>query len=151
MFLVGQNTDDLPNSPNFPSPKFPAIWLSYSLWTYVGVTGGRATVSARDAIKQFSVKLIQQLPIENDIFFAMAKQNGLFPLDIGDSIAAKSTRAKKVAYFLQYVVEPGAEEYLPKLLKVMQESEVANIVRLADEIQAATGIGMYTYVCKSLT
>ena len=100
-------------------------------------------IGARDAIKQFNVKLIQQLPLENDIFFAMAKQDRLFPLDTGNSIAAKSTRAQKVTYFLQHVVEPGAEEYLPKLLKVMKDSKVANIVRLANEIQAAAGIGMY--------
>ena len=100
-------------------------------------------IGARDAIKQFNVKLIQQLPLENDIFFAMAKQVGLFPLDTGDSIAAKSTRAQKVTYFLQHIVEPGAEEYLPKLLKVMRDSKVANVVRLADDIQAATGIGTY--------
>ena len=99
-------------------------------------------IGVRDAIKQFNVKLIQQLPLENDIFFAMAKQDGLFPLDTGDSIAAKSTRAQKVTYFLQHIVEPGAEEYLPKLLKVMKHSKVANVVKLADEIHAATGIGI---------
>ena len=71
----------------------------------------------------------------------MAKQAYLFPLDTGESIAAKYTRAQKVTYFLQYVVEPGAEEYLPKLLKVMRDSKVANVVRLADDIQAATGLG----------
>ena len=98
-------------------------------------------MSAKDAIKQFNVKLLRQLPLENDIFFGMAKQADLFPLDIGDSIAAEPTRAKKVSYFLQHVVEPGAEQYLPKLLKVMKESKAANVVKLADDIQAATGIG----------
>ena len=72
----------------------------------------------------------------------MAKQVGLFPLDTSDSIAAMSTRSQKVKYLLQHVVEPGAEEYLPKLLKVMKESGFANVVRLADDIQAATGLGM---------
>ena len=72
----------------------------------------------------------------------MAKQDGLFPLDTGDSIAAKSTRAQKVTYFLQHVVEPGAEEYLPKLLKVMRDSKVTNVVGLADDIHAATGLGI---------
>ena len=99
-------------------------------------------MSARDAIKQFSVNLNCELPLENDIFFAMAEQAGLFPLDTGDSIAVKSTRAQKVTYFLRHVVEPGAEEYLPKLLKVMRDSKVANVVRLADDIQATTGISM---------
>ena len=99
-------------------------------------------MTAREAIIHFNVELLQQLPLENNIFFAMAKQVALFPLDTSDSIAAMSTRAQKVNYFLQHVVEPGAEEYLPKLLKVMKESGFANVVRLADDIQAATGLGM---------
>ena len=117
-----------------------------NLYMYIGFTGRKVTMSARDAIKQFSVNLNCELPLENDIFFAMAEQAGLFPLDTGDSIAAKSTRAQKVTYFLRHVIEPGAEEYLPKLLKVMKDSKVANVVRLADEIQAAAGIGMYIYL-----
>ena len=76
----------------------------------------------------------------------MARRAGLFPLDTYDSTAAEPTRAKKVAYFLQHVVEPGAEEYLPKLLSVMKESKVANLVRLADDIQAVTGVGKYVNV-----
>ena len=113
-----------------------------NLYMYIGFTRGRVIMSARDAIKQFSVNLNCELPLENDIFFAMAEQAGLFPLDTSDSIAAKSTRAQKVTYFLRHVVEPGAEQYLPKLLKVMRDSKVANVVRLADNIQATTGISM---------
>ena len=108
---------------------------------YLHCKGVKVTMTAREAIKRFNVELIQQLPLENDIFFIMTKQADLFPLDTGDFIAAKSTRAQKVSYFLQHVVEPGAEEYLPKLLNVMKESKIDNVVRLADEIQAATGIG----------
>ena len=99
-------------------------------------------MSAGDAIRKFNVELLLHLPLENHIFFAMAKQADLFPLDIGDAIAAKLTRSEKVAYFLQHTIESGAEEYLPKLLKVMKESKVADVVKLADRIQAATRIGM---------
>ena len=98
-------------------------------------------MSAREAIKNFYVELVQQLPLESGIFYAMARQADLFPLDTGDSITAEPTRAKKVTYFLQHVIEPGAEEFLPILLKVMKDSKVANVVKLADNIQAATGIG----------
>ena len=87
------------------------------------------------------MELVKQLPLENDIFFAMAKQAGLFPLGTNDCVAAEPTRAKRVSYFLQHVIEPGAEEYLPKLLKVMKDSKVDNVVRLADEIQAAIETG----------
>ena len=108
-------------------------------------------VSAKDAIKQFNVELLYQLPLENDIFFAMARRAGLFPLDTGDSIAAEPTRPKKVAFLLQHVVEPGAEEYLPKLLNVMKESKVANVIRLADDIQSVTGIGRYTNILQEIS
>ena len=106
---------------------------------------GEKVMSAREAIIKFNVKLLQQLPLDDDIFFAMVKQVDLFPLDTSDSIAAKPTRAQKVSYFLQHIVEPGAEECLPKLLKVMKESNVVNVVRLADDIQAATRI-IGTYI-----
>ena len=102
-------------------------------------------MSARDAIKKFNVELLRQLPLENDIFFGMAKQADLFPLDTGDSIAAEPTRAKKVTYFLRHVIEPGADEYLPELLNVMKESEHANVVRLADDIQEI-GMCMCTHI-----
>ena len=108
-------------------------------------------MSAKDAIKHFNVELLRQLPLENDIFFGMARRAGLFPLDTGDSIAAEPTRAKKVAFLLQHVVEPGAEEYLPKLLNVMKESKVANVIRLADDIQAVTGIGRYTNILQKIS
>ena len=105
--------------------------------------GKQVTMSAGNVIKQFNVELVHQLPLEDDIFFAMAKHAGLFPLDTGDSIVAEPTRAKKVSYFLQHVVEPGAKQYLPKLLKVMRDSKVTNVVRLADDIQTEIDLGMY--------
>ena len=104
-------------------------------------------MSTKDVVKQFSLKLCEQLPLENDIFFAMAEQAGMFPLNTGNSIKAKLTRAKKVSCLLEHVVEPGATEYLPKLLNVMRECKVVNVMKLADEIQAAIKIGMYIYVC----
>ena len=102
-------------------------------------------MSAKVAITKFNVNLLEQLPLDDNTFFAMAKQADLFPLDAGNSIAAEPTRAKKVSYFLQHVVEPGAEEYLPKLLKVMKESKVANVVTLADHIEATMRIGRHMH------
>ena len=55
--------------------------------------GKQVTVSTGDVIKQFNVELVHQLPLEDDIFFAMAKHAGLFPLDISNSIVAEPTRA----------------------------------------------------------
>ena len=100
-------------------------------------------ISAKDAIKKYKVELLQELPLDEPLFFAMAERAGLFPLGINKAIKAEKTRACKVDYFLDHVVEPGADKYLPKLLKVMRESKVDNVMKLADDIQVAVGPGRY--------
>ena len=97
------------------------------------------SMSARDALKVYMVELLRHLPLENEIFFAMAERADLFPLGTGYSIRAKATRAEKVAYFLDHI-RPGADIYLPRLLKVMKESEYYDVVKLSEEISAATRI-----------
>ena len=109
------------------------------------VIEGTMPLSAKDAVRKFYVELIEYLPLENPIFFAMAKVANLFPLGTADIIAAKPTRADKAAYFLQYIIEPGADDYLPKLLKVMKRSEVYYLEHLADKIHAALEQGTYTH------
>ena len=90
---------------------------------------------AADTVKHFNVKLRYKLPLDDAMFFGMVKQAGLFPLDTGAYIETLNTRAQKVGYFLQYLVEPAASEYLPKLLKVMKNSKEPSLVKLAKEIQ----------------
>ena len=97
-------------------------------------------ISPKDAIKKFKKKLLQELPLDDPTFFAIVD---LFPKDIGNMIRAEKSRAHKVDYFLQHVVESGAEHYLPRLLQLMKESKVANVKKLADDIQAAVSPGMY--------
>ena len=97
-------------------------------------------ISSSQALKDYGVDLLTHLPLENPIFFAMAQGANLFPLGTDDSIRAERTRAKKVSSFLE-VIGPGADSYLPILLKVMKESGVLNVVQLADKIAAATGMG----------
>ena len=106
--------------------------------------------SAKDVIMHFKVELLEKLPLEDTIFFALAERDGLFPLNTGNKICEEKTRADKVGYFLRHVVEPGAEEYLPKLLKVMKESKFENVEKLADDIQATLSTSTYvrTYICK---
>ena len=98
-------------------------------------------ISPKDAIKKFKVELLQELPLDDPLFFAMAERLDLFPMDIGNIIRAEKSRAHKVDYFLQHVVEPGAEQYLPRLLQVMKESKIANVEKLADDIQKAIAPG----------
>ena len=104
-------------------------------------------ISPKDAIKKFKVELLQELPLDDPIFFAMAERVDLFPMDTGDTIRAEKSRAHKVDYFLRHVVEPGADQYLPRLLQVMKESEVANVEKLADNIQKAVAPGTYVCLC----
>ena len=104
------------------------------------------TLSARDAIKHFNIRLREKLPLDDNTFCVMVKEADLFPLSTADSIAAQSTRAEKVSYFLQNVVEPGADEYLPKLLGVMKESEDTGVIKLANEMEAAMESGVHAYL-----
>ena len=67
----------------------------------------------------------------------------MFPVGVNRCIKAEKTRTHKVDYFLYHVVEPGADDYLPILLKVMRESKIANVMRLANSIQAAVRSGKY--------
>ena len=96
-------------------------------------------ISCSQALKEYSVELLTHLPLENDIFFAMAQRAGLFQLGTDDNIRAEPTRAKKVTYLLS-VIGPGADSYLPILLKVMKDSRVPDVLQLADTIAAATGM-----------
>ena len=95
------------------------------------------TMSTEDVIMQYKVELLQELPLDDLIFFAMAERAGLFPLNHRDSILAEKTRAARVTYLLNKIVIPGGEEYLPKLIKIMRESNVVSVKILADTIQAA--------------
>ena len=108
-------------------------------------------ISAKDAIKKYKVKLLRELPLDETLFFAMAEEADLFPLSTGSNIKAEKTRADKVAYFLQHVIEPAADTYLPRLLEVMKHSEVANVEKLAGDIEALLEPGMYIcvymYIC----
>ena len=112
---------------------------------YVHTVIESITLSAKDAIAHFNERLLEQLPLESDVFFAMVKQARLFPQDTADRIAELSTRPEKVSYFLKHVIEPEADVYLPKLLGVMKKSEDLNVVRLADEIDAALESGIFGY------
>ena len=97
------------------------------------------SITPSEALNKYNVDLLKHLPLDITTFFEMAKNAGLFPLGTGDNIKAKPTRADKVSYFLS-VIGPGADSYLPKLLKVMKDSGVDDVVQLAEKIAKATGM-----------
>ena len=102
--------------------------------------------SAEDAIREFNVALLQQLPLDDRTFFGMMEKDKLFPLATGNQIQARLTREDKVSYFIQHVLKPGAKQYLPTLLKVMKDSEISNVVELADDIQTYIKPGLSTII-----
>ena len=97
--------------------------------------------SAKDVIKEYRVKLLQELSLD-DQFFEMAQSVNLFPSNFGNIYRAK-IKSYGVNYLLRHVVEPRAEEYLPKLLEVMKESQSVNVRKLAYDIQAKLVTSMY--------
>ena len=114
------------------------------------------TLSPKDVIKKYNVELLEQLPLDEEIFFGKAKKADLFPGGNAGSIKAQLTRPSKVSYFLQHVVEPGADVYLPKLLEVMKQSDNDSVKDLADEMEADMKPGNYacsysTYIIISVT
>ena len=102
--------------------------------------------SAKDVLQQFYVELIEVLPLDSDQFFAIIKNAGLLPLDTGDNIRAEKTRSAKVSYLLSHVIEPGAKDYLPLLLKAMEDTKAPSVVNLAQEIRTALEGTYYIYV-----
>ena len=88
------------------------------------------------AIKQFREELLGILPLDDKIFFAMLGGADLLPLGSGDMVNHYSTRAEKVAFYLDKVIKPGAETYLPLLLKVMKDCDHLAVTGLAEKIEA---------------
>ena len=93
------------------------------------------SMSASQALKKYRVDLIEHLPLENVMFFAMANCANLFPLGIDHDINAEPTRAKKVSCFLDFI-DAGADIYLPKLLEIMKNCGAADVEQLAKKIAA---------------
>ena len=98
---------------------------------------------AKVAVRRFNVKLLQQLPLEDAVFYGMLNEAELLPLNAGAYIETLNTRAEKVGYFLRHVIEPAASDTLPTLIKVMKKCKISNLAKLATKIQAAVEPGKY--------
>jgi len=102
-------------------------------------------------IKSYKVKLLRILPLEREIFLAMLEEANLLPEGTGATIRTKNERDARVSYLLQYVVEPAADIYLPKLIEVMEKSDDLAVQRLASEINESLGVYIPTdKVCVNL-
>ena len=96
----------------------------------------------KEVLKCHKVKLLEILPLESEIFLGKLEEAKILPQDSGASIRSISTRDKKTSYFLQYVIEPAADIYLPILLTVMEKCDHFAVSRLANEIKEKLNLGM---------
>ena len=81
----------------------------------------------KDVVISFYCELIEILPLEDKKFFAKLYQKNLLPLGSGGVIEELKTRQDKVTYFLNSIVIPSPETFLPKLLEVMDTKECDNL------------------------
>ena len=105
--------------------------------------GNMDATSATNVLQLFNVKLLQQLPLDDPMFFRQVEQANLLPLNTGDQIRALTTKAHKVDYFLQHVIETAPEVYLPRLLDVMETCNDVGIKELVKNMRMAIKQGMY--------
>ena len=105
-----------------------------------------AKMSPKDAIRYFGVRLLKELPLDNDVFLAEVDCAKLLSLNYKAHINARATRGEKVAFFKERVLEPGPDIYLPILLDVMDDCGDAVTKRLAEDIREATGLRKYILI-----
>ena len=98
--------------------------------------------STKEVLQCHKVQLLEILPLESEIFLGRLEEAKLLPQGSGASIRSKSTRDKRTSYFLQHVIEPAADIYLPILLTVMEQSDNLAVSRLANEIKEKLNLGM---------
>ena len=97
---------------------------------------------ARKILKDHKLQLLEVLPLENELFLGKLGAVNLLPENSGVYIRAKSIKAEKVSYFLEYVVEPAADIYLPILLSVMEKSDNLAVKRLANDMNTQLTSGV---------
>ena len=92
--------------------------------------------------KNFRVKLIKSLPMNDALFLEELKSQSLLPGDLNEEIQARNTTAKKSAYFLDNVIDRSLSinnfEFLYKLLIVMSDEKYIKndlLKQLSTEIQ----------------
>ena len=107
---------------------------------FIIVINMAGNMSSADAVKKFGVRLLKELPLDEDIFLEMVNDAGLLSLGYKASIKAKGTRAEKVAFFKDNILEPGPDIQLPKLLDVIDDSDDSTAKNLAKDIRKATGL-----------
>ena len=75
--------------------------------------------------KDFYLKLMRSLPMNDILFLKLLNNQNLLPGDLQEQIQSKATTAEKTAWFLDHAIEPSLniDEVAPlcKLLSVMSD------------------------------
>ena len=99
------------------------------------------TMSTIEVFRQFYVKLVKKLPMDDPLFSAELFACGLLPGDLKQKIKAEKTQANKATCFLDdrisSDVSVGNSTSFNKLLDVMQDSEYDSLKALAEDIKTA--------------
>ena len=86
----------------------------------IGIWHPEAT---KKVYRDFYLKLLESLPMDDIVFLGLLKHQNLLPGDLKQQIQAKATRMEKAAWFLDNAIEHplniGNFEPLCKLLTVM--------------------------------
>lgn len=87
---------------------------------------------------QFTMRLLQALPMDDAIFIASLGVAKLLPGNLKATIQAKPTSVDKADYFLDRVIKPTLQydsDNLLRFIKVMQESKDCTLNKLAGDMK----------------
>ena len=110
-------------------------------------------LSPKDAIKHFGMDLLKVLPLDSVMFLALMNkpETNLLPFNYKDKIRSLSTRAEKVFFFIEKVLEPSPDFFLPALLGVMEKCDDIAVQTLSRDIREKTVLCKCDYtVCTQL-
>ena len=103
-------------------------------------------MSTSKVFRQFYVKLVRILPMDDSLFSAQLFTCGLLPDDLDDKIKAKETPADKAKCFLDHRIRSdvsiGNSTTFNELLNVMEDSDNDSLKVLAEEIKTALKEGI---------
>ena len=96
-------------------------------------------MSTSEVFRQFYVKLVKKLPMDDSLFTAELFTCGLLSDNLKQKIKAKETRVDKATCFLDDKISPdvsvGYSTSFNKLLDVMEDSGNDSLKKLAKEIK----------------
>ena len=98
-------------------------------------------MSTSEVFRQFYVKLVKKLPMNDSLFTAELFAHGLLPGDLKQQIDAKNTPVDKATCFLYQKISSdvsvGNSTSFNKLLDVMEDSGNDSLKELAEDIKTA--------------